>query len=152
MLSAEFHLAGLFGVDAIVNPQGVWPVEVNPRFPASAELCDWSTGGSVVARHVEACESGQLPATPVRQREGMLGKAIVFARRATTIADDGMPQLESTATWEWPAIADIPAPGSQIEAGWPIATVFAQGADADDTLAQLKRQVTALRTLLGDAG
>ncbi len=110
VLSAEFGLAGVFGIDAIVNPQGVWPVEVNPRFPASAELCDWSTGGSVVARHVEACESGRLPAPPGCLRQGMLGKAILFARCATTIADRGMPQLESTAPFEWPAIADIPAP------------------------------------------
>jgi predicted ATP-grasp superfamily ATP-dependent carboligase len=41
-LAREFALVGLFGVDAIVAGDRVWPVEVNPRYPASVEVLEWA--------------------------------------------------------------------------------------------------------------
>ena len=69
-ISAEFQIAGVFGIDFIVNSAGVWPVDINPRIPSSAEIFElnevlspadrlennWS---SIVAIHLAAC-GGEL--------------------------------------------------------------------------------------------
>ena len=52
MLAKRFSLAGLFGVDAIVNDEGVWTVEINPRYTASMELVEPSLDASLVDLHV----------------------------------------------------------------------------------------------------
>jgi predicted ATP-grasp superfamily ATP-dependent carboligase len=85
LLAKQFELRGLFGVDAIVNEDGVWPVEVNPRFPASAELYDWALGISTVDLHLAACQGEDLKIHNPRRGRPVYGKAIVFADRATTI-------------------------------------------------------------------
>jgi hypothetical protein len=38
---------------------------------------------------------------------------------------------------DWPAVADIPAPGSRIPAGAPVSTVFADGASEQHVQEQL---------------
>ncbi|MBX7072109.1 MAG: ATP-grasp domain-containing protein [Pirellulales bacterium] len=57
-LAAEFDLIGLFGVDAIIRAGEVWPVEVNPRYSASAEVLERAQGVSMIGAHVAACVEG----------------------------------------------------------------------------------------------
>jgi len=54
-LAASFALRGLFGVDAILTPREVWPVDVNPRYTASIEVLERALGVLAVQRHVAAC-------------------------------------------------------------------------------------------------
>jgi predicted ATP-grasp superfamily ATP-dependent carboligase len=138
-LTAAFGLQGLFGVDAIVNDEGVWPVEVNPRFPASAELYDWARGISTVGLHVAACRWGRLDVPPARTNRLVNGKTIVFADRTVTVGD-GLKKLAGTRfADDWPLLCDIPTKGATIRAGEPIVTLFA--AEESDS-----RVVETLRT------
>ncbi len=43
-IARRFRLVGLFGVDAILDGHTVWPIEVNPRYPASVEVLERALG------------------------------------------------------------------------------------------------------------
>ncbi len=116
VLAARFELVGLFGVDAVVNGDGVWPIEVNPRYTASMELLERALDVRAVDLHVRACQDGELPSYSPRHPDRQYGKAIVFASQAVAIPPDWPARAEASSS-RWPALADIPAGGSTIETG-----------------------------------
>jgi predicted ATP-grasp superfamily ATP-dependent carboligase len=116
VLTREFHLVGLNGLDFIARNGIPYPTEVNPRYSSSMELVERSTGITLFELHARACE-GTLPQEP-SVGNAVHGKAVVFARREVEI--DELPK--STAGW----IADIPHSGERIARGRPICTVFAE--------------------------
>ena len=129
LLTREFRLVGLNGLDFIARRGIPYLTEVNPRYSSSMELIERSAGVSMFEAHVRAC-SGTLevelsPETTVH------GKAVVFARRDIEISR--LPE-QSGAAW----IADVPQPGERISRGRPICTVFAEA-----------RTVEACRRTLG---
>ena len=121
-----FGLVGVNGVDFVARSGRPYPVEVNPRYTASMELVERAYGLSVFATHARAC-GGNLPAFELfRARAahgGAVGKAVVYARRDTTVGDT-RPWLGDDT------VRDIPAPGERIPRGHPICTVFARARDA----------------------
>ncbi|MEX0978710.1 MAG: hypothetical protein WDZ48_07655 [Pirellulales bacterium] len=152
-LAKDFHLVGLFGVDAVVNSSGVWPVEVNPRYPASVEVLERAAAVSAVALHAAACELDRLPADVETPSGPMSGKAILFATS----------RLEISAAWtetalearhdRRPSMADIPQAGSVIEAGWPLVTVFADAVDEKTALESLRQKAADVAaSVQGNAG
>ncbi len=145
VLAERFGLVGLFGADAILNPKGLWTVEVNPRYTASMELLDWGHGISLVDLHVAACQTGSHPTSLPPRRRGTLGKAIVFATADTVVGEGFKRLIEKRLAHDWPALADVPARGTRIKAGRPIVTVMASGADQPDVLRQLRRAADLAR-------
>lgn len=145
-LATEFGLRGLFGVDAIVNANGVWPVEVNPRYTASLEVLERAFSLSTIALHVEACLSGGLPDEAARRgRDEPSGKAIVYAERRLRVEGDWLKRAGLRRDNAWPQVADIPEPGSIVDAGWPIATVLAAGHDTEEVRRLLRERAAQLR-------
>lgn len=134
LLAREFHLQGLFGIDAIVANDRVWLVEVNPRYTASCEILEHAMEISAIDWHHRACIAGELPQRPpVSNQTGRVwGKAVLFAPR-TTVTRHMESQLAARCTCRVDClrtqIADVPADGSVIEAGHPILTVFAHAND-----------------------
>lgn len=145
VLAEKFNLAGLFGVDAIVNDLGVWPVEVNPRYTASIEVLERASGFHAIDLHVTACEEGALPASRHWPRSAVCGKAILFADSRLQIPPAITEKYEQEFTCVWPSVADISAPGTIIEAGWPILTVFAAAATERETLNRLEQRAVEVR-------
>ena len=93
-LAQAFGLIGLFGVDAILAGNTAWPVEVNPRLPASAEILERSLGLNAIACHMDACQNGNIKISEIQSdfsppNEGPRshGKAILYAA-CDTIIDD----------------------------------------------------------------
>jgi len=123
VVTEEFGLVGVNGID-FVSTRGVpHAIEVNPRYTASMELVERAHDLSVFATHVRAC-TGALPEFAVERWRGpgVLGKAVVYARRDVTAGD--------TRGWLGdPDVRDIPAPGERIGRGHPICTIFARGRD-----------------------
>ena len=137
-LVGEFALRGLFGVDCILRDNVPWPVEVNPRFPASAELFDLNFSDSLIADHIgcfarqTSPQSGSDPGGKSRglNAQGSWAKAILYAREDLVFPAVGLwsMALKNVGAWNAdPWFADIPAPGMPISAGSPVLTFFSRG-------------------------
>lgn len=135
-VTRDFGLVGLNGIDFIARAGVPWPIEVNPRYSASMELLERHGETPLFALHAGAC-TGRLPEAPPRPVRGVLGKAVVFARRDVA--------LRETRGWlRDPAIADVPHPGERIPRGRPICTVFATGRNAGACLRALASKAGAI--------
>jgi len=151
MLSAEFPLRGIFGVDFILNGEGAWPIEVNPRYTASVEILERASGLRAIHHHALACRESLLP-TPADipgAAGDRHGKAILFAPSRVRITVEATQRLLAwNRAQAWPEVADIPAAESTIEPGAPVATVFASGASDGVVLAGLRERIARLRGIL----
>ena len=149
-LAARFDLAGLFGVDAIIAREKVWPVEVNPRYAASVEILERSLGVQAMRFHVAACRGETLPPRPwlTNATHLVFGKAIIFANRATSVPREFADFVRQTnRDAAWPVVADIPHVGSAVEKGQPITTVFAEGGSIDSVRDQLRERAAMVRDI-----
>ncbi len=148
-LAAALGLEGLFGIDLIVDPQGVAHLlEVNPRPTASLELVERATGWSVAAAQLAAfgwC-AAPPPGSPTRE---VWAKAIAFTPRGATAA--AVADAIATCSERWsasdglPAIADIPRRDEPPRPGAPLVTVFARGATAGEAVAALESRMREAR-------
>ena len=127
VLSREFQLVGLFGVDVVISGSDVWTLEINPRYTASIEILEWALGVSSIEAHVKACRGNRLPDVPV-SAGAPCGKAIIYATRDITIQDQ-LDRNPLGIEQGWPLTADLPAPGTYVPSCWPVMTVLASGKD-----------------------
>jgi predicted ATP-grasp superfamily ATP-dependent carboligase len=140
-----FRLVGVNGVDFIASRGRPYVVEVNPRYTASMELVERAYGLSVFETHARAC-AGRLPAFDFAQARaasaGAIGKAVVYARRDTTVGD--------TRAWlADDSVRDIPTPGEAIGRGQPVCTVFARGRNAAACHQALVARAAAVYAAIG---
>jgi predicted ATP-grasp superfamily ATP-dependent carboligase len=152
----EFGLRGLFGVDFILREETPWPVEVNPRYPASVEILERATGCSALANHGTAFGAALADASPptpganpaARWSDGLplWGKAILFANRPFIFPKRGPWEEAFEMCLHDPEVpfADIPAPGARIEAGQPIYTLVTRGTTFEDCVTRLQAKVRAI--------
>jgi hypothetical protein len=122
LVTREFELRGVCGIDFIARGSVPYAIEVNPRPTASMELVERATGCSVWLAHVAGCtrllETSLLP--DPRAATIVEGKAVLYARRPVVLGD----------TTRWLAdddVRDVPGPGERIARGSPICTIFARG-------------------------
>ena len=148
-LAAEFSLTGLFGVDAIINDAGVWPLEVNPRYPASAEVLERARKFSAIQLHSEACTQNRLPSNDLSPPRCIAGKAILFGPRQQLVPEQLIHWAdEQNATATWPAVADIPQIHGLLAPGAPVLTVLAEAADEQQVEDLLRRRIATAKSLL----
>lgn len=144
-LANECQLQGIIGVDFINDEYGIpWILEVNPRYTASVEILELSSQQSFLEK------SGNESRLPPLNERPIVMKLIVYAPRSVVIGD--LTRLASTDVWKLPRIADIPAPGSQIQAGWPICTVFSHGTTEEECVARMKRRVDTVWKMVNYRG
>jgi predicted ATP-grasp superfamily ATP-dependent carboligase len=153
VLSTEFNLRGVFGVDFIIDGGDAWIVEVNPRYTASVEVLERAAGKSAISIHVPYC-GPYRPAAGLRSTgrpfltasSRVHGKAIVFAPQTVRISPSffkwTMEQTKSADTDPW--LADLPNEGEEIAEGRPILTVFSSGATVDECEHALRRNVAMI--------
>jgi predicted ATP-grasp superfamily ATP-dependent carboligase len=147
VLADRFELVGLFGVDLVFDGERVWPIEVNPRYTASMEICERVEGVHVIAAHVAGCTDApfnglQISGDVLKRAHG---KAIMFAKQDIVISEEiaAMALAEALRTPR-PTLADVSPAGTRIDAGRPIFTVFADGADVDEVEQKLRSRVAEL--------
>jgi uncharacterized protein len=147
VLTTQFSLLGLFGVDFILDDDRVWIIEVNPRVTAAAEVVERVTGSNLLATHL--VEFG----IHAKQRETIrvpaAGKAVLYAKLPLAVSRQ-LSELLLAAAGEpnRPRLADIPNPGTQISLGEPILTVLADGSTLDNVESELRDRVAALESSL----
>jgi len=140
VLTREFQLVGLNGIDFIAHAEVPYLTEVNPRYSASMELFERAGCGSIFDLHLRSCE-GILPATTSIDR-AVHGKAIVFARQDVQIG-------RSLGWTAHPWMADLPHPGERIAMARPICTVFARAKTAARCNHLLRQRAAAVYRALG---
>ncbi|MGH7646807.1 MAG: ATP-grasp domain-containing protein [Gemmatimonadaceae bacterium] len=148
-LTRELELVGVNGIDFIARDGTPFVTEVNPRFTASMELAERAFGFSVFAAHASAsvglAPRFDLAAVRNDTAVDVIGKAVVFAKRAITLGD--------TRAWlEDPSVRDIPQPGERIPRGSPVCTIFARGANETACHAALVRRARKLYVQIGGSG
>jgi predicted ATP-grasp superfamily ATP-dependent carboligase len=150
VLSRRFQLVGVFGVDLAIDANLVWTVEVNPRYTASIEVIERTTGMCSIARHAVACSDRSQITHLTENAFNLCGKAILFAKRDVMIDSQLAAKLLAEAKQTtWPALADIPSAQTLIERGRPVLTVFAESETSEQQLEDNLRSRVAIieRTL-----
>jgi uncharacterized protein len=148
-LAQEFGLVGLFGVDLVINGEQVWTIEVNPRYTASVEVVERTSGVDAIAGHVSACRDGVLLDPQVKNTPSAYGKAILYAKQPVTIGATFADWVLNEATEApWPALADIPIAGTTIECGHPVLTIFAESASVEKASQDLRNRVAIVERAL----
>ena len=152
VLTTALDLQGLFGVDFICQQNKVWVLEINPRFPASAEILDHAFGISLVDLHCLACQDNPTPELSSGHNQLQWGKAILYARRPCTIsAQCSHTWLQQTSRPASHAseygfyLADIPAAGTTITTGSPILSIVTWGTQRAQVQRQLIRAAKQVR-------
>lgn len=141
-LARQFHLQGLFGVDAVVNDQGPWVVEVNPRYTSSVEILEFGNSVDALGEHAAACRDGRLYSRLPGIAHRFRGKAILYAGRDIQIGASFVEAAcRANEGGPWPMIADVPVAHQRIAAGRPVATLFAEGDNPKDTEVRLMAAV-----------
>ncbi len=129
---------GLVSFDFIIHEDVPYLLEVNPRPGATLDIFD-DIGGNLFRAHVEASLGNEL----WQQRDLPTAQS-----RASAIlyADQG-PLAAGEIDWpDW--AADRPVPGTPIPAETPIATVFAEGANADEAERLVRTRLSTLADLV----
>lgn len=129
---------GVFGVDAIRKDQpsamaATFILEINPRFPAGAEVWERSASESVLSANT--IMTGEEPLLLA------IGKAIVYAKR-DCVAPDLYDHFNENE------IADVPDAGATFNQGDPVCTVIFQAESRDGCLAGLRDQAERVYTRL----
>ncbi len=142
LLARRCHLRGIFGIDFIPDSNGTpWILEVNPRYTASMEIIELAWQRSFLAGIQGASGRKQTSAAPI------LAKQILYAKNSLVAPAFG-ECTDSRSEWELPTIADIPVPGTPIEATWPICSVMATGATRETCLQSLEQRAKDVRKRL----
>lgn len=134
VLSKACGLRGIFGVDFLLDSQGAWPVDLNPRYTASVEVVEHIYELPLLHCHAAAFRSGgsreaQLRGCEPGHPRRFVGKSILF-----TEVDVEVPPLVNLFAadihgndCDLSLLADRPAPGSRIAAGKPLCSVIVSG-------------------------
>lgn len=142
VLTAEFGLVGLFGVDLVFDGQRLWTIEVNPRYTAAVEVIERAQHTHAIDWHVEHCSNVPFSSSLADIPSAYQGKAILFAKRESTISGEFTRWALSQ-----PDLADIPQAGTQVSTGQPVLTVSAAAESSELVLASLKNRLAQIEQL-----
>ncbi|MDG2207892.1 MAG: ATP-grasp domain-containing protein [Pirellulales bacterium] len=131
-LSRYFSLRGLFGVDAVVQGDVIRPVEVNPRFTASAEIVDLAFDAQIVRQHVRACRGEPIENISLDEPRQHFAKAVYFAPE-DLVFPHGLADFcfSDQAQSVEIRLADIPPPLMPIAKTHPVATLLARSMQSE---------------------
>lgn len=159
----ELALRGVWGIDFVRTHNRAVAVEVNPRYTAGVEVIEQATGVSVFRAPSEFSQNvkmGKVSTWKLLQTEARsatqfrVGKAIYYAPHAIRFPPSGPWDADLAGEfdpWRLPDFADIPDPGTRIEAGSPVLTFFAQGSTPAEVRDRLQSRASELDQLFRDS-
>ena len=136
-IAAATGCRGTIGIDFLLG-DGITVIEVNPRFQATVDTVEAATGCSVFSLHEAACRGILSGKTPAPQR--FSARKILFADRDIVIRQD----LSGLS----PMVADIPRPGTALEEGQAVVSVYGSGSSREDAARALDKNITTVRQYL----
>ncbi len=138
-LTAAMGLRGINSLDAILEGETLWVLELNPRLSATFHLYP-----NLFAAHMQDCAGDLTNFSP--QRTSAKAQLILYADEAVEIPID----------FAWPDwVADIPsvadnASSVKIAQNDPICTVLAEGENADSAYTSVLQKAQKLREMIYD--
>ena len=123
---------GSVGVDFMAGTDEFYAIEINPRFQATMDIVEMSYGLNLFSAHVAGCR-GILPSGYERKAKQFTARKVVFAKRDLLVSDD-LSHLH-------PLIADIPWPGTLIEEGNAVLSVYGTGSTRESALQSLDKTI-----------
>ncbi|MEI6292231.1 MAG: ATP-grasp domain-containing protein, partial [Methanomicrobiales archaeon] len=124
---------GTIGIDFVVG-ETPYAIEVNPRFQGTVDTVEMATGKNLFSLHVDACE-GRIPEKMPEARQ-FAARKILFARDEFVVGEDlGL----------FPFVSDIPWPGSFIEKGGAIVSVYGWGQSRRDAILMLDKHISTVQ-------
>lgn len=136
-LTSAVGLRGINSIDAIMDGERIWLLEINPRLSATFDLYQVLPGQMSLFELHLAASSGSLPEMPLLSPRAK-AHHIVYALDAVQLPE----------TIEWPAwVADLPLPGVMIAADAPICSILAEGETAEAAQCCLLERANELQTL-----
>ncbi len=140
VLTSEYALLGLNGIDFIVANDRCWLLEINPRPPASMVLYDREH--NMLNLHISAC-TGHLPNNHLMQSSEITAYQIIYANDSLTIPND----------FSWPEwVSDLPRSGTNIDTQQPICSIIAVANNADSVIQTLQHRTQTLYQLFNNQG
>lgn len=136
--AAASGCVGSVGVDFVLGEDAA-AIEVNPRFQATVDTVEASTGLSLFSLHMEAL-LGMLP-SHVPEPGCYSARRILFADRDLVVKED----LSRFS----PHVADIPWPGTEFEEGQAVVSVLGRGRDRGEALEDLDNTLNKLERYMG---
>jgi predicted ATP-grasp superfamily ATP-dependent carboligase len=130
---------GSVGIDFVLGGEDAWAIEVNPRFQATVDTVEASTGSNLFSLHMDACR-GTLPSR-IPGPGWYAARRILFAERDLVVRED----LSRFA----PRVADIPWPGTAFEEGQAVVSVLGRGSDRSGALLDLDNTLNMLERYMG---
>lgn len=146
LLTREFELVGVNGMDFILSKGEIYPIEINPRFTAAMELVESAYGLPVFDLHIKALTQGELPEFHLEKAKQptmkYYAKTILYAKK------DG--RAPNTNVWIRRGYRDVPHPGERLVLGKPICTILASADTPADCLPDLTNQAEAIQGEIND--
>lgn len=132
LFTNHFDLEGLFGIDYIVADECLKILEVNPRYPASAEVLERTSGQSFVglalnARFPESIPLSDSTKNSTEKVPSFVGKKILYAESQLKVPDQwDWNEYRKLQKFKYPQIeiSDLPVPKSIVVKGQPICTIL----------------------------
>lgn len=136
-LTSAVGLRGINSIDAVMDGERAWVIEINPRLSATFDLYRTLPGQvSLFELHLAACNNhlAEMPELMPQAR----AHHIVYAP----------DEIRLPEAIDWPAwVADLPLPGSIIAADEPVCTILAEGETAEAAQRCLLERTNALQNL-----
>lgn len=142
LLCKEFGLDHTYGVDLVCDGEQLWTIEVNPRYTAAIEIVEQAYGVSAFGT------------VDFEQPTTSFGKVILYAKNSLRVTAEmsalllehagGLPRSQLA----WPQLADIPVPGTAIEIGQPVLSIFANGETGGMVIERLQQRVREIEQQL----
>jgi len=146
LLTREFGLVGVNGMDFILSKGEIYPIEVNPRYTSAMELVERAYGLPVFDLHVRAVIHGKLPDFNLAQTKGkergIHAKTILYAKKNGHAPD--------TSGWMARGLRDVPHPGEALLSGKPICTILTSAETWTGCLSNLADEAEAIKGELND--
>ena len=117
-LMEKFKLVGSNGVDYILNENGLYVIEINPRLQGTFECVEKSFGINMLEAHIKACQ-GELIDIPKAQYYSY--KKIIYSPTKNKYHDIKLNN-----------IYDLPHSGSVTESGEPLLTIIDKSKDFNE--------------------
>lgn len=143
-LTRQCGMKGVWGCDFICNPE-VTVLEVNPRYTSAMEVIELALQHSILNPSTDPSQLLPSPSCP------LLGKRIVYAPCDLQIPLEWkwkspwiQPDDLLSASWVIPEFSDCPHPGTLIQCGDPICTVWQSGEKIVELSAALEQKARCL--------